>query len=185
MILTQHGINSLSGEFVEIGGHKYRTVTIGNQTWLAENLDCDIPGFNYKTSSNYPAYGRYYLARNIYSNSQNLITICPSGWRFPTNEDISLLISAAGGTGYNARKLISTEDGGTDILGLSLRLGGIFDDSSYPTNVSIAYITGPMATYGPSFLRANNDSGYLNFWSRYGYNADNSYFPIRLVKDAV
>ncbi len=70
----------------------YRTIVIGNQTWMAENL-------NYKTGnswcyddneSNCNTYGRLY-------DWNTAMNVCPYGWHLPTNQDWSDLVNAVGG----------------------------------------------------------------------------------------
>ena len=109
MILT-HGANSFArgdgGDFVEIGGRRYPYVRIGNQLWLAENLDWKFPyngGYVPIGTANMPTtpaawyynddgtqYGQYGLLYNFYCIGilNNLI---PAGWRVPTKDDFNML----------------------------------------------------------------------------------------------
>jgi len=87
------------------GSNSFETVTIGNQTWMAKNLDSNVPGskcygegaqvrddnYNYITLSssqvqtNCTRYGRLY-------NWATAKNACPSGWRLPSNADWSELL---------------------------------------------------------------------------------------------
>lgn len=108
-----------------IGGKKYRTVVIGNQRWLAENLNYKFSGaaFNPAASgSSLPSSASYYYynrASREYASKYGLLynhaavtllnsnrgSLCP-GWRVPTTTDFNTLSNYIG-SGY-AKKLAST-----------------------------------------------------------------------------
>ena len=105
-------------------GKKYKTVKIGNQTWMAENL-------NYATSDskcydNNPAncakYGR------LYSWDEARKT-CPKDWHLPNKKEWEALVNLAGGDNAAGKKLKSIggwdgKDDGTDEYGFSALPGG-------------------------------------------------------------
>lgn len=95
------------GSVTDIDGNEYKTVTIGNQTWMAENLkvthfrngdpienitDIDEWSLNYSKPcyawlnndiSNKDVYGAYYN----WSAASDQRNIAPEGWRVPTDKD--------------------------------------------------------------------------------------------------
>jgi uncharacterized protein (TIGR02145 family) len=102
----------------DIDGNIYNTVTLGTQTWMAENLKTtkyrngdpitfnasDTNGAYWENSS--LNYGRYY---NWYAvmNSRN---IAPVGWHVPTSDEWTILTNylasnGYGGTGWNSNHI--------------------------------------------------------------------------------
>lgn len=209
MILT-HGANSLlrgNNDPDVIGGRKYRTVTIGNQTWLAENLDFKFSGLeinSYEFDFPIPAawyynrdeatYGidgtykcgllyNWYAVKYLEDNKSALIP----GWHVPTDAE------------WNTLKTVAGNNPGTKLKA--------FDNS-----VASGFPNGWNGTddYGFGVLPAGRYTGRFNSFDTYAYFAtsseyDNDYYffkffdfrssvdgnynpkyyayPVRLVKD--
>lgn len=80
----------------------YRTVTINDQIWLAENLKYNVDGSAYykNDSITNAQYGRLYTW-------DAAMAACPSGWRLPSKKDFDELLAYYGGKSVAGRKLKS------------------------------------------------------------------------------
>ena len=79
----------------------YKTVKIGSQTWMAENLA-------YKATSGCYAYENNESNAKIYGCLYTWETakkVCPSGWHLPSKDDWSALLTYLGGENIAGDKL--------------------------------------------------------------------------------
>ena len=105
-------------------GQTYRTVKIGDQVWMAENLNFETDSsYCYNDSAEYCAkYGRLY-------EWSAAMDACPSGWHLPDTAEWKTLLAAVGGDSIAGTKLKSTSgwnsDGnGTDDFGFTVLPAG-------------------------------------------------------------
>jgi len=125
--------SSVSGGILTDGrdGRKYKTVKIGNQTWMAENLNYNASGSKcYENQeSNCQKYGRLY---NWYTAK----AVCPSGWHLPSKAEWEVLTAAVGGEKTEGKHLKAksgwnNNGNGLDSYGFSALPGGYSDGNFY------------------------------------------------------
>jgi uncharacterized protein (TIGR02145 family) len=159
---NNNGGNSNGDGSLTYQGKTYKTVKIGNQTWMAENLDYNVGDsmcFD-NDPTNCAKYGRLY-------DWETAISVCPSGWHLPSNADWDKLMRYVDGTSGTespcnsptAGKYLKATNGwnsggnGTDDYGFSALPGGHYS--------------------GDYFLAV----GYFgNWWSASEYNSNNAYY---------
>ncbi len=136
----------------------YRTVTIGTQVWMAQNLNYTPTSGNswcYDTlASNCTTYGRLY-------DYTTALTVCPMGWHLPDTTAWNVLEAAVGGTATAGTKLKSSSAlwtaggiAGTDDNGFSALPGGYRGGSGFGLLGDYAYWwTSTPYSYGNNALR--------------------------------
>lgn len=121
------GSARMSGNtLIDRDGQRYHTVMIGNERWMAQNL-------NYQTDndpcygsrlSNCQEYGRLYTWRSA-------MRACPDGWHLPSDAQWDTLVNFAGGAQTAGMELKSASGwnnngNGTDAHGFSALPGGSY-----------------------------------------------------------
>jgi uncharacterized protein (TIGR02145 family) len=131
-------------------GNFYRTVRLGNNTWMAENLRYIVKpyftGWGWASIYVYNHLGgklEQITACNEYKKYGCLyswpraISICPDGWRLPNDEDWKMLINYLGGENLAVGKMINLDDWkfhnvkATNESGFSGLPGGCFRQPTY------------------------------------------------------
>ena len=94
-------------------GKTYKTVKIGEQVWMGENLNYYVSSSRCydNKSTNCEIYGRLY-------SWETAMKICPEGWHLPSETEWDKLITAIGGKN-KAGKALKTRNGWRDYKGIS------------------------------------------------------------------
>lgn len=133
-------------------GQEYRTVKIGTQNWMAENLNFKAPrmdsGYWYNGSSDSGAkYGRLYrweTAMALDDSCNNAVCtdqvmpynhqgICPDNWHIPSDSEWTVLQQLVDGTNTTDGMLLKSSAGwadpgnGSDVYGMRLLPGGAYN----------------------------------------------------------
>ena len=163
-------------------GKTYKKITVGNQTWMAQNLNYAAKGSKcYKKSEgNCEKYGRLYK----WSTAKSA---CPTGWHLPSDAEWTALTDYVGGSSTAGTKLKATSgwnnDGnGTDEYGISASPGGI------------GYSDGDFNYAGnDGYWWSSTDRGFWSAWRRgmtynsegviRGINYKPILFSVRCVQD--
>ena len=167
-------------------GKTYKTVKIGSQTWMAENLNYDASGSKcYENKpENCAKYGRLY-------NRAMAKSACPSGWHLPSNDEWQELVDFTGGdelAGAYLKAKSGWNGNGTDNYGFSALPGG--DGYSYG-NRSFSFNLVGDGYYWWTSTESNANHAYYrsmdNLSSRVGGGRSDSgksnLFSIRCLQD--
>lgn len=142
--------------------HEYKTVTIGEQEWFAENLNFepkDEDGKSYcrdDEPENCDKYGRLYTwtAASV---------ACPEGWHLPSDKEVRTLLASIGGDNISAgKKLRATtgwdeEDNGTNSYGFN----GIAVGDRIAYGKTVVY-SDDMAKYWTSTKYGDEEAYFFN-----------------------
>ena len=154
-------------------GQVYRSVKIGEQVWMAKNLNYAVDSsYCYEDSlENCQKYGRLYATRDIAKSA------CPAGWHLPDNSEFKSLIASADG-----RDLASGDD---NMAGKALK------SKSGWRNMNNGNDGNGTDSWGFSALPAGYKtvSSFFNmklsakFWSSTGQKGDDYYLNITYSSD--
>ena len=184
--------NSNSSEYT--GGsckiEDYKVVKIGNQIWMAENLNCYVAGskcYNNDTA-NCIKYGRLYnwstaLALHSNCNSTSCANrinaphrgICPEDWHIPSDEEWDTLYNFTGDA-INKSNPYENPTAGKHLKAANGWLNFDFSDSSKTylceDNFDFSALPGGIGNSDGYF---SNIGGYGFWWSISEYNGLNAY----------
>jgi len=151
----------------------YKTVVIGTQTWMAENLNYAVDSsWCYESSVDSCAkYGRLYqwasamglsATYNTTSASGVISTpqqgVCPVGWHIPTDAEWTTLGNTVGGE---------------DVAGTALKsTNGWYNDGNGTDTYGFSALPAGRRYYYGSFYYVG---GYADFWSATEYDTDLAY----------
>jgi TonB family protein len=166
-------IEKLSTYFTDSrDGQKYRTVTIGGNAWIAQNL-------NYKTGNSWcydnddskcKQYGRLY-------DWNTAKTACPAGWHLPTRQEWLDMNKAAGDdtAGKALKSVLGWHEygNGTDSFGFSALPGGYKEGGSF-------YMVGEFGNWWTATANATSDRASIVFMN---FNTDDANFNATFGKN--
>lgn len=142
--------NFQDGILTDIEGNSYKTVIIGTQVWMAENLKTttykdrtaiplvtNITSWSKLTMPGYCWYNNTIANKDTYGALYNWHTVstgnlCPTGWHVPTDAEWTVLTTYLGGDSVAGNKLRETGNnhwnspntGATNITGFTALPGG-------------------------------------------------------------
>jgi uncharacterized protein (TIGR02145 family) len=163
---------------ISYGSRTYKTVVIGTQTWMAENLNYEASGSRCYDNEfrNCYKYGRLYTWETAKK-------VCPEGWHLPTNSDWDKLVSSKPAGKYLKATSDWDENGnGVDKFGFAALPGGIGTLDNKFFNIGYSGYWWSATEFGVDdanarYMYSNDESvGWRNF-DKIGL------FSVRCVKD--
>lgn len=155
-------------KLIDIDGNTYKTIVIGTNVWMAENLKTTKfnDGSPIELVENKFTWGQLTTAAYCWYNNDkvqvgntygalynwfavNTLKVCPSGWHIPSKSEWTTLINSIGGESVAGGKLkemgtlhwLSPNSGATDEYGFSVLPGGYRSDVGDFFNIaSFAYL---------------------------------------------
>lgn len=113
---------------IDAGGNVYPSVKIGNQIWMAKNMNVKMRGASVcydNNPANCDEFGRLYtwkIAKKV----------CPSGWHLPSKEEFETFLSNVGTTEKERSKNLRARswNWGIDKFGFSALQAGYYDNDA-------------------------------------------------------
>jgi uncharacterized protein (TIGR02145 family) len=150
------GLSSSDGDDIK----NYRIVEIGEQTWMAENLNYAVAGsvcydsipancktygrlYNWATAMNLPSYCNSSICASLVQSKHR--GICPNGWHIPTTTEWDKLLHYVDGTGGiespyispTAGKYLKAANGWNDYQGIAGNGEDTFGFTALPGGISL------------------------------------------------
>jgi uncharacterized protein (TIGR02145 family) len=137
---------------VSVAAQNVKTIRIGKQVWMAQNLDVNVKGsWYYNEDPKFATpYGRLYTWEAAKK-------ACPAGWRLPSDTEWSELADHFGGEDIAAKELKINGSSG-----FNATLGGFMDGHTYRF----------IDNYGGYWSSTTYDEQHA--WYRYMTNKDNA-----------
>ena len=205
----------VGGTLIDLRNKKvYKTVVIGNQTWMAENLNFeykvklvdrdDSISYGICNTDSCSKYGRYYTwasamdSAGVYSTNGSgcgygktclptypVRGICPEGWHLPTIDEWKTLYSTMGSSPYAMQaKGYAKWTRATDAYGFSALPAGRYE-TGYPPGFE------GVGLHASFWSATERESDYAYYWFLYEKDAFPSegnfkkdFYSVRCVKDS-
>ena len=182
------------------GGQTYKTIGIGAQTWMAENLNYATDGsWCYNNSADSCAkYGRLYTwstamdsattgcgyDKTCAASKEKVRGVCPPGWHLPSRDDWNTLITVVGdsaGTKLKSATGWNSNGNGSDAYGFSaLPSGeGRFDVFDYAGDYAWIWSSSEYNRYRAYSICLTHRTAYASFNDA----SKSEGFAVRCVKD--
>ena len=176
----------------------YEYLTIGTQTWMAENLNYETASGSWWYDDN-PAngeiFGRLYdWNTSTADNHGNAVDVCPIGWHMPSDSEWQVLINYLGGNAIAGGKMKTTgtieggdglwqspNTGATNESGFSAVPGGARDYTDFYLGNRSAYFwssTSAGSSGGRYLVLDDNSEDVYHTWYYREYG-----FSIRCIKN--
>jgi uncharacterized protein (TIGR02145 family) len=190
---VKDGIGKVNTFVEKRDGKSYKTVKIGSQIWMAENLAYKPESGKYYPENENATYVDEYGYLYEWNTAMKS---CPEGWHLPSEEEWLVLINYLGGENNAGGKMKSTylwenpNTGATNEVGFNAKPGGNMEgkDIGDKTNFDLVGV-GNIATFWTS-------SEFHEIWAKYfvlysfngaigssNFDKGEAYLSVRCIKD--
>ena len=150
-------------------GQTYRTVKIGDQVWMAENLNFKMEGSlcPEDKSDTCKKYGRFY-------SWNAALKACPAGWHLPSNSDFGKLISFVSGDSTVVAKFRSINGSWKDVnTGIKLKTSSGWKDCRWRDGNGTDDFSFSILPAGSLLDQETpTDGDFAGFWSSTKYSIE-------------
>ena len=177
-------------------GQTYKTVVIGSQTWMAENLNYTPSNGNSwcynNLASNCATYGRLYDWNTVMAGSASSATspsgvqgTCPSGWHVPSDAEWTVLTDYVGPSEMKLKANHSLwTNAGSDDYGFSALPGGRYNGLVFSYGGNDGYWWSATGYHIPLLAYTRNMNGYNGTSVISNIDIKSYGFSLRCLKDS-